>query len=137
MMCDFLYLWLQLIQGAHMDSGVEPRASALEQLPQTLGEQSLLLLKVFYTTAEQAQTGSWDTVLCSEDDLTVGLTTVSIERREVAAVMRSGSWMHVSIIFDTLSKNLSILDTHLKFYASHSCYWRSDMPSSVIFCRFL
>ena len=96
MMCDFLYLWLQLIQGAHMDSGVEPRVLALEQLPQTLGEQSLLLLKVFYTTAEQAQTGSWDTVLCSEDDLTVGSTTVSIERREVAAVMRSGSWMHIS-----------------------------------------
>ena len=87
-----------------MDSGVEPRASALEQLPQTLGEQSLLLLKVFYTTAEQAQTGSWDTVLCSEE---VGSTTVSIERREVAAVMRSGSWMHISINFDTVEKSLN------------------------------
>ena len=98
-----------------MDSSVEPRASALEQLPQTLDEQSLLLLKVSYTTAEQAQTESWDTVLCSEDDLMVGSTTVSIERREITAVMSSGSWMHVPIIF-------AILDTHLKLYASHSCY---------------
>ena len=101
-----------------MDSGVVPRASALEQLPQTLDKQSLLLLKVFYTTAEQAQAGSWDTVLCSKDDLMVGSTTVSIERREITAVMRSGSWMHVPITF------FSILDTHLKLYASASCYQR-------------
>ena len=75
-----------------MDSGVEPRGSSLEQLPQTLDKQSLLLLKVSYTTAEQARA---DTVLCSEDDLMVGSIIVSIERREITAVVRSGSWMYV------------------------------------------
>ena len=75
-----------------MGGGGEPQTTSLQKLPQTIDQYTLLLWKVFYNTADQAQGGGLDNVLCREQDITFSSSTVSISRAEsdVAAVMRSG-----------------------------------------------
>ena len=45
---------------------------------------------MFYDTDVQAQGGGLDSVLCREDNILLGPSTVNIERADVAAIMRSG-----------------------------------------------
>ena len=68
--------------------------SSLEQLPQTIDQHFLLLWKVFYNTDTEAEGSGFDSVVCSEDDLTLASSTVSIERAHIAAIMQSG--IHLS-----------------------------------------
>ena len=77
-----------------MGGGEEPQTTALQKLSQTIDQYTLLLWKVFYNTADQAQGGGLDNVLCREQDIMFGSSTVSIKRTDVAAIVRSG--MHHS-----------------------------------------
>jgi hypothetical protein len=88
---DIQSLEQQLIQTAVVGGGEEPQTTSLQKLPQTIDQYTLLLWKVFYNTADQAQGGGLDNVLCREEDITFSSSTVSISRAEsdVAAVMRS------------------------------------------------
>ena len=71
-----------------MSGGEEPKTTSLQRLPQTIDQYTLLLWKVLYDTAAEAQGGGLDNILCREDS--IGSSTVNIERTDVAAVMRSG-----------------------------------------------
>ena len=86
----------QFIQTAVLSGGEEPKATSLEKLSQTIDQYTLLLWKTFYNTAEQAQDGGLNSVLCRDEDIIVGSYRVSVERRlyDVAAVMQSGICFH-------------------------------------------
>ena len=70
--------------------GVEPKATILQPLSQTIKQYTLLLFKVFYNIPTETQGVGLQSILC---DLNVNSSTVSIdhERTDVVSVMRSGS----------------------------------------------
>ena len=88
-------IYLQFTQSALNNSGVEPKAKSLQQLPQKIDQYTLLLFKVFYDTKAEAEGGHLDSILCNEDNFIVDSSRVSIERTEsdVVAVMRSGIFL--------------------------------------------
>ena len=91
----YVRIYLQFTQSFVNNSGVEPKAKSLQELPQKIDQYTLLLFKVFYNTKAEAEGGRLDSILCNEDDFIVDSNTVSIERTEsdVAAVMRSGIFL--------------------------------------------
>ena len=74
-----------------MNSGTSPTAESLVQLPQNIDQHRLLQWSLTYGTAEQAELGGIEGVVCSGETYTVDLSTVTItETFDVIAFERSG-----------------------------------------------
>ena len=103
-----------------MSGGEEPKTTSLQRLPQTIAQYTLLLWKVFYDTDVQAQGGGLESVLCTEDNILFGPSTVDIERTDVAAIMRSGvlslSFFLSLAIFLFFFLSLSLLRSWLFYF---------------------
>ena len=98
---------MQFIQTAVESGSQEPKTTSLQRLPQTIAQYTLLLWKAFYNTAAQALGGGLESVLCREDNIMFGSSIVSIERTDVASVMRSGVLSISLSVFLFVSLSLS------------------------------